>query len=299
MKPEWLTVRFRTSPASEKISSVLRRHKLVTVCEEAQCPNVHECWAGESTATFMVLGDTCTRACKFCAVKTAKHPAPPDPDEPTKLAEAIAEIGLDYAVITSVDRDDLPDEGAEHFAACIKEIKKQHPGCIVEVLIPDFKGNAELIKKIVDAAPAVIAHNVETVERLQKKIRDPRAGYAQSLSVLETVKELDPNIFTKSSLMVGVGEQPEEIVQTMKDLRKINVDILTVGQYLKPKDKWLQVTEYVHPDQFKEYEKKGLDLGFKFVAAGPFVRSSYKAGELFMKNVVEKKEKNKACVTVR
>ncbi len=288
-KPDWLKIRPAHNTDFSKIKGALRKRGLVTVCEEAHCPNMAECWHNEGTATFMVLGDTCTRGCKFCAVKTSRKGNPVDPFEPKKLAEAIAEMQLDYAVITSVDRDDLPDEGASHFARCISEIKKAHPKTNVEVLIPDFSGKPELLKKIVDAMPDVIAHNVETVKSLQRKVRDPRAGYEQSLKVLENIKRMDQKIFSKSALMLGLGETREEVVQAMKDLRSVGCDILTIGQYLKPKNKFLKVEEYVKPEAFEEYKRIGESLGFLYVASGPFVRSSYRAGELFIKNLIDKK----------
>lgn len=273
-----------------KIKSALKKRGLVTVCEEASCPNMSECWDKEGTATFMVLGDTCTRACKFCHIKTAYPAKPVDPDEPRKLAEAIAEMELDYAVITSVDRDDLPDEGAGHFAECIRAIKKAHPKTYVEVLIPDFKGKKELIQKIIDAKPDVIAHNIETIERLQRPIRDPRANYWQSIGVLKYVKEQAPHIYTKSAIMLGLGEAEEEVVKAMQDLRDNDVDIFTIGQYLRPSPKHYPLKEYVHPDMFKDLKKKGEELGFLFVASGPFVRSSYRAGELFMKALLDRSD---------
>ncbi len=287
-KPQWLKIPLHTNSEFLGIQSTLKKHTLHTVCQEAHCPNIAECWNG-GTATFMVMGDTCTRACKFCAIKTA-FPAPPlDPNEPKKLAQSIAEIGMfDYVVITSVDRDDLKDQGAGHFAACIRELKRAIPGIIVEVLIPDFRGDDGLIKMIVDAQPDVIAHNIETVERLQKKARDPRANYTQSLHVLETVKRLDASIHTKSSIMLGLGEEEHEVKQAMKDLRAIDVDILTLGQYLRPSNWHLAVEEYVHPDKFASFKVKGEEYGFKFVASGPFVRSSYRAGELFIKHIIQK-----------
>lgn len=287
IKPEWLKIKLQKNDQFVGIKETLTKHKLHTVCESAHCPNIQECWSG-GTATFMVMGDVCTRGCKFCAVKTGNPMKQLDKDEPKKLAEAIAEIGLfDYVVITSVDRDDLDDQGAGHFAECIKEVKKAHPGIIVEVLIPDFRGNIELLKKVVDAKPEVIAHNIETVERLQRYARDVRANYKQSLSVLENVKKMDSSIFTKSALMVGIGETDEEIVQSLKDLRAIDCDLMTIGQYLRPTSWHIPLNEYVHPDKFKFYEQKALELGFKYCASGPFVRSSYKAGELYVKNCIK------------
>ena len=283
-KPSWLSIK---PPTDEyyKVKSNIKQKNLVTVCEESRCPNISECWSG-GTATFMVLGDECTRACKFCAIKTAFSRKPPDRDEPEKLSKAIMEMKLDYVVITSVDRDDLLDQGSIHFANCIKTVNEKNK-IHVEVLIPDFKGNERCIERIVQAGPKVIAHNVETVRRLQNKVRDPRAGYEQSISVLKCVKKMNPKIYTKSAIMVGLGETDEEIIQTMKDLIAAKVQILTIGQYLRPSEKHLNVKKYVSPKKFEYYKKIGEKLGFIYVASGPFVRSSYKAGEFFMKKVLE------------
>ena len=288
-KPQWLKIKISTNDNFSSIKHTLKQHNLHTVCEEAHCPNISECW-NTGTATFILMGDTCTRACKFCAIKTGNPMKKLDADEPKKLAKALAEIKLfDYAVLTSVNRDDLEDGGAGHFAECIKEIKKEYPEIIVEVLIPDFKGNLDALRKIVDAKPEVIAHNVETVERLQKKVRDVRANYNQSLSVLENAKKLNPKIYTKSSIMLGLGETDEEVIQAMKDLRAINVGILTIGQYLRPTDWHIPVSEFVEPQKFEYFKQKALELGFLFCASGPFVRSSYKAGEMFVKNIIKNK----------
>ena len=284
-KPPWLKVRMPGSPRYLRIKERARELKLATVCEEARCPNIGECW-GSGTATFMVMGDTCTRGCRFCAVKTLKRPAPLDPEEPRNVAVAIAEMQLDYVVLTSVDRDELPDQGAGHFAACVKAIREAAPQTMVEVLIPDFRGEVPLVELVVASAPEVIAHNVETIERLTPKVRDPRAKYRQSLDVLAAIKRLDPTRFTKSSLMVGLGETEEEIVVAMRDLRAVDCDFLTVGQYLQPTTRHLNVAEFVHPDVFARYEKVGLEMGFKYVASGPLVRSSYKAGEFFIERFV-------------
>lgn len=232
----------------------------------------------------MILGDTCTRACKFCAVKTAFPAKQLDKDEPKKLANLLKKWKLDYIVITSVDRDDLIDQGSNHFADCIKEIKNEN-NIIIEVLIPDFKGQKELIQNVIDAKPDVIGHNIETVRRLQKSVRDPRANYEQSLKVLKYVKDIDNKIFTKSSIMLGLGETEKEVIKTMKDLREINVDFLTLGQYLRPSLKHIEVKEYLSPEKFNYYKKVGKELGFLYVASGPFVRSSYKAGEFFIKSL--------------
>lgn len=284
-KPEWLKILPPTTEKFHDLKLILSEHNLHTVCEEAHCPNMSECWSG-GTATFMVMGDTCTRACKFCAVKTGYPAVPLNENEPENIAKAISKMNLDYVVITSVDRDDLPDQGAGHFAECITRIKEKDPQIIVEVLIPDFRGNTKLIDKIIEAKPHVIAHNVETVRRLQSKIRDPRANYEQSLSVLEYVKQANPKIYTKSSIMLGLGEQDGEVLETMKDLRAICADILTIGQYLRPSSWHLAVEEFVPPEKFDWFKEEAEKLGFLYVASGPFVRSSYRAGELFIKNIL-------------
>jgi lipoic acid synthetase len=284
-KPPWLKVKMPGSPRYQQIKARARELKLATVCEEARCPNIGECW-GSGTATFMVMGDTCTRGCRFCAVDTSRKGRPLDPDEPTHVANAIAEMGLDYVVVTSVDRDDLDDQGAGHFAACIVAIRAAAPRTLVEVLIPDFRGDVGLLLKVVEAEPAVIAQNLETVERLTRRVRDPRAGYRQTLDVLANIKRIDPTRFTKSSLMVGLGETDGEMEAAMRDLRAVDVDFLTIGQYLQPTAKHLPVDGFVPPERFVAYERIGLDLGFKYVASGPLVRSSYKAGEFFIERFV-------------
>lgn len=277
-KPPWLKIRPPTTEKFNTIKQKLRKIKLRTVCEEAHCPNLSECWSG-GTATFMLMGDTCTRGCRFCAVKTGNPHGWLDEKEPEKLAEAISTFGLDYAVITSVARDDLPDGGAEHLSKCIIEVREKCPEVLIEILIPDFRGHLDALRKIVDARPNVIAHNVETVERLTKYVRDGRAKYRQSLEVLANIKKLDPTIYSKSGIMLGLGETEEEVAQTMKDLRAIDVDIFTMGQYLRPSAAHIAVKKYVPPDIFEKYKKIGEELGFLYVASGPFVRSSYKAGK--------------------
>lgn len=287
-KPAWLKVR---APGGERYAFIkerARERKLHTVCEEAHCPNIGECWGG-GTATFMVMGGICTRGCRFCAVETRRAGMPLDPDEPRNVAATIADMKLDYVVVTSVDRDDLPDQGAGHFAACIQAIRAAAPRTLVEVLIPDFRGDAGLLQVIVDARPDVLSHNVETVERLTPKVRDPRAGYAQSLELLARVKRQDPERLTKSSLMVGVGETEDEVLTAMGDLRAVGVDFLTIGQYLRPSDKHLAVETYVPPETFDRYRDLGLGLGFKFVASGPLVRSSYRAGEFFIEQYLRQR----------
>ncbi|MFC7156005.1 lipoyl synthase [Halomarina halobia] len=283
-KPDWLKMRPPSGRRFAEIKRTLRDRDLHTVCEEANCPNLGECWSGRDgpgTATFMLMGDRCSRGCNFCDVKTGGM-EPLDGDEPANVAEAVAEIGLDYVVLTSVDRDDLPDQGSAHFARTIREIKERDPSILVEVLIPDFRGDPECVDRIVDARPDVIAHNVETVERLQWPVRDRRANYEQSLSVLERVDET-ASIYTKTSLMLGVGEYDHEVYQTMGDLREVGVDVLTFGQYLQPSRRHLEVSEFVHPDKFDTWRDVGEEeFGFLYCASGPLVRSSYKAGELFV-----------------
>jgi len=287
-KPPWLKVRMPGSPRYHAIQQRARQLKLATVCEEARCPNIGECWGG-GTATFMVMGDTCTRGCRFCAVKTARFPAALDPDEPTNVATAIAEMDLDYVVVTSVDRDDVRDGGAAHFAACIRAIRERAPATKVEVLIPDFRGDLAALKKVVDAQPDVIAQNQETVRRLTHPVRDRKASYDTTLAVLKAIKDMAPSMFTKSSLMVGLGETDDEVEEAMRDLRAVGVDFLTVGQYLQPTPKHLPVVAFVTPDRFRTYEQLGLSLGFRYVASGPLVRSSYKAGEFFIHRLLEER----------
>jgi len=281
-KPAWLKVPLPGGERYQKVRETLRGLALHTVCQEASCPNVGECWGG-GTATVMLMGDVCTRGCRFCHVKTAARPPALDPDEPRHLAEAIARLGLDYIVVTSVDRDDLPDGGAGHFADAIRRLK-EIPELLVEVLTPDFQGSHDALQMIVDAGPAVAAHNLETVARLTPRVRDRRASYRQSLDVLEFYKR--SGMRTKSSLMLGLGETPDEVVQAMRDLRAVECDILTLGQYLRPSEKHLPVEEFVRPEEFAKLEREGLALGFRFVAAGPLVRSSYKAGEFFIQRWV-------------
>jgi lipoic acid synthetase len=288
-KPEWLRAKYPIGENYEKIKGVLRQHNLHTVCEEAHCPNMGECWGG-GTATVMLMGDTCTRGCRFCNVKSGNPRGELDTFEPLKVAKTIAELGLRYVVITSVDRDDLPDGGAAHFASTIRSIKQHDPDVITEVLIPDFQGSIDHVKKIVDAGPEVIAHNVETTRPLTPKVRDPRATYDQSLHVLQSIKKLNPAIYSKSSVMLGLGEREEDLVQTMRDLRAADVDILTLGQYLRPSKGHIPVSEYVPPERFAYYKHIAEQIGFLYVASGPFVRSSYRAGEFFVEALIRRKE---------
>jgi len=285
-KPEWLRVPLPGGERYNRVKETLKALKLHTVCEEAQCPNVGECWGG-GTATVMLMGDTCTRGCRFCDVKSG-HPAPLDPDEPKNLARAVRELELDYVVVTSVNRDDLPDGGAGHFAEAIRCMKRESPSMLVEVLIPDFQGSHAALDAIVEAGPDVVAHNVETVESLTRKVRDVRASYEQSLAVLEYLKGRGAR-FTKTSIQIGHGETEEEVRQALADVRAHGVDIVTLGQYLRPSAKHLPVAEYVPPDRFQRWEEEARRMGFLFVASGPLVRSSYRAGELFLKAHLEKK----------
>jgi lipoic acid synthetase len=263
------------------IQDLLRERDLHTVCEEARCPNLGECW-GTGTATMMVLGDVCTRGCRFCAVKTGDPRGVVDQDEPRKVGEACELMGLRYVVLTSVDRDDLPDGGAAHFAACVRAAKARLPGLRVECLTPDFRGDAASVRTIVESGLDVFANNLETVRRLTPRVRDKRAGYDQTLAVLRLAKELRPGLVTKSSLMLGLGESERELDAAFADLRESGVDVLTLGQYLRPSLLHLPVLEYVTPARFDAYRDRALRMGFAYVAAGPMVRSSYKAAELWL-----------------
>jgi lipoic acid synthetase len=283
-KPDWLKIR-PPDPQFHELRRTLRDLGLVTVCQESHCPNMSECWSG-GTATFMVLGDTCTRACKFCAVKANGTPLPPDSREPEKLVHAVSIMKLDYIVITAVDRDDLPDGGAAHFAACVRALKTAYPSLLVEILSGDFQGNERDVQTVIDAGVDVFAHNVETVQRLQASVRDRRANYEQSLAVLRAAKRIKPSIKTKTSLMVGLGETYEELLVAMDDARASSVDIITFGQYLRPSSWHLPVARYMPPAEFAQLETDARAKGFDYCAAGPFVRSSYRAGELFMKRTL-------------
>ncbi len=286
--PEWLTIKLPKRQGIEEVEGLMRRSGLVTVCEEARCPNLGECWS-KKTATFMILGDTCTRACRFCAVKTGKGGAL-DADEPRRVAESAAILGLKHTVVTSVNRDELPDGGSRHFAETIQWLRRLLPETIIEVLTPDFLGNKANIQTVVDAKPHVFNHNIETVPRLYRQVR-PQARYARSLQLLRYVKAADPSIYTKSGLMVGLGETKAEVVALMEDLKAHDVDAVTIGQYLKPGKNYLDVVEYVHPDIFAEYKEIGEAMGFLFVASGPFIRSSYNAKEFSDKFLAMRAEK--------
>lgn len=260
------------------------------MCEEARCPNVGECWGGgeanAATATIMLMGDTCTRGCRFCAVKTSRAPPPLDPEEPKKTAAAVAAWGIDYVVLTSVDRDDLPDYGAAHIAATVRALKCATSGrLLVEALVPDFQGDGACVKLVATSGLDVYAHNVETVPRLQSAVRDPRAGWAQSVGTLRAAKAAGVGL-TKTSIMLGCGEAPKEVVSALAELREADVDVVTLGQYMRPTKRHMPVAEYVSPEAFAGYEKVARDMGFLYVAAGPLVRSSYRAGELFLKHTL-------------
>ncbi len=286
-KPDWLKVRLPTGPRQARYARIKGRTrdlKLHTVCEEARCPNIGECWGG-GTATFMVMGDICTRGCRFCAVNTRRNGPALDGDEPVNVARAITEMDLDYVVLTSVDRDDLADQGAAHFASCVREIRAASPKTLVEVLVPDFSGRMGLVDLVVASRPDVIAHNLETTRRLTPTVRDPRASYDQSLAVLQHLKQA--GCWTKSSLMLGLGETVEETREAMADLREVGCHFLTLGQYLRPSPKHLKVARFVPPETFAQLEQDGLAMGFSSVASGPLVRSSYKAGEFFIRRALE------------
>jgi len=286
-KPEWVRAKAPSGPTYARLKELVRQYSLHTVCEEAHCPNVGECW-GSGTVTFMIMGEVCTRACRFCNVKSGKPNGLLDPEEPTNVARATEELALRYVVITSVDRDDLPDGGASHFARTITAIRTLAADTCVEALIPDFGGGFAEIQTVVEAGPDVIGHNLETTERLTPKVRDPRASYRKSLGALEQVKKVNQRILTKSSLMLGLGEQEEDVLQTLRDLREVDTDFLTLGQYLRPSPRNLPVARYITPDEFRYYRDVGDRLGFKYVASGPLVRSSYRAGEYFVNSVVRR-----------
>lgn len=284
-KPKWLRAKMPAGRGYSEVRNIVAEHRLSTVCEESMCPNIGECW-NAGTATIMVLGSVCTRACRFCAVDTGNPKGWLDPEEPLNTGKAVRLMGLQYVVITSVDRDDLPDGGAGHYAACVREIKRLNPGTAVEALTPDFNGVREHIDLVVDSGLEVFAQNVETVKRLTHPVRDPRAGYEQTIKVLRRAKQHRPDVLTKTSLMLGLGERDHEIMRTMDDLRAANVDILTLGQYLRPTPNHLAVERYVTPEEFEAYRREGLDKGFLEVVAGPMVRSSYRAEQVLQKNNV-------------
>lgn len=284
-KPDWLRIRARGGATYDKVRDIVHEHRLATVCEEAKCPNMSECWSA-GTATIMLMGDVCTRACRFCAVNTGNPRGWLDPEEPDNTAESVALMGLKYVVLTSVNRDDLPDGGAGHYAACVRRVKERNPETAVEALTPDFLGVLADVETVLDSGIEVFAQNVETVRRLTHPVRDPRAGYEQTLQVLAHAKDYRPDVLTKTSLMLGLGESDEEILEAMDDLRAARVDILTLGQYLQPTAHHYPIERYVSPREFERYREWGLEKGFLEVVSGVFVRSSYRAEQVLAKNNV-------------
>lgn len=293
-KPDWIRVKAPTSKEYFETKDIVSEHKLHTVCEEAACPNIGECWS-KRHATFMILGDVCTRSCRFCNVKTGL-PDLLDPHEPERVGKAVAKMNLSHVVITSVDRDDLDDGGANHFAEVIRAIRGSSPHTTIEVLTPDFLRKEHAIEMVVNAKPDVFNHNLETVPRLYASVR-PGARYFNSLRLLDTVKKLDPSIFTKSGVMVGLGEEKHEIFQVMDDLRSANVDFMTIGQYLQPTPKHHAVMDFITPEQFNEYASRGRSKGFLLIAASPLTRSSYHAGDDFMRLSAARKDMVKSNVS--
>lgn len=273
-RPEWLKVRAPWGQTYQDLKGLVRQERLHTVCEEARCPNIGECW-GAGTATFLIMGDTCTRSCGFCAIKTGR-PTVLDVLEPERVARAVQELNLTHAVITSVNRDELPDGGAAIFARSIRRSRELSPGCSIEVLIPDFRGDRSALRQVMDAAPEILNHNLETVPRLYRTVR-PQALYHRSLDILRWAKEMDPTVLSKTGIMVGLGETWEELDALMQDLAAIQVDILTVGQYLRPTEAHLPIQRYLRPEEFDAIRERGLELGIRWVESGPLVRSSYRA----------------------
>ncbi|KAF7525179.1 hypothetical protein PCG10_005299 [Penicillium crustosum] len=291
--PEWLKTPIPDSKNFQRLKKDLRGLNLHTVCEEARCPNISDCWGGSdkssATATIMLMGDTCTRGCRFCSVKTSRTPAPLDPHEPENTAEAISRWSLGYVVMTSVDRDDLADGGAHHFAETVIKIKQKKPSMLVECLTGDFRGDTEMAAVVARSGLDVYAHNVETVEELTPFVRDRRATFQQSLRVLDAAKKAVPDLITKTSLMLGLGETDDQLWDALRQLRAVNVDVVTFGQYMRPTKRHMAVHEYVTPDRFELWRQRALDMGFLYCASGPLVRSSYKAGEAFIENVLKKR----------
>jgi lipoic acid synthetase len=284
-KPSWLRVKTTDSKVYNGTKKIVHEHKLSTVCEEAMCPNIGECWSS-GTATIMLMGDTCTRACRFCAVNTGNPQGWLDKDEAKNTAESVRLMGLKYLVLTSVNRDDLDDGGAGHYASVVKRVKEENPNVAVEALTPDFQGVLSCIETVADSGIVVFAQNIETVKRLTYPVRDPRASYEQTLAVLKHAKEYKPEVLTKTSIMLGLGETEDEIIEAIDDLRAINCDILTFGQYLQPTPNHLPIERYVTPQEFEKYRQWGLDRGFVEVVSGALVRSSYRAEQVLMKNNV-------------
>lgn len=281
MKPVWLRRKLPDPEALKKMRGLLQRFALNTVCEGALCPNQGECF-GQGTATFLILGRTCTRNCTFCAIPSEEHPPAPDPGEPDRIAQAAAELGLTHVVITSVTRDDLEDGGSSHFAQTVKALKKRNPQIVVEVLIPDFQGSPTALEKVVESDPDIINHNLETVPRLYPEVR-PQAMYSRSIDLLKMVKGFNPGKITKSGLMLGLGEEKEEVLQVMANLRSVSCDLLTLGQYLQPSGRHHPVVRYIPPEEFEELRREGEEMGFRGVFSAPLVRSSFHAAEVFGK----------------
>lgn len=307
--PSWLKTPIPTGKQFTELKRNLRELGLATVCEEAKCPNIGECWSGKSkegikgergreahypsTATIMLMGDECTRGCRFCSVKTSRTPKPLDPDEPNRVAEAVSKWDVGYIVLTSVDRDDLSDGGSEHFSKTVKLLKEKQPGILVECLTGDFGGKLDLVSAVTRSGLDVHAHNVETVERLTPQVRDHRAGYSQSLKVLEHAKSTRPTILAKSSIMLGCGETEAEVRQTLIDLRTAGVDCVTLGQYMRPTKRHMKVSRYVPPEEFDGWSKEAISLGFLYAPAGPLVRSSYRAGEFYLTALLKSRTNEK------
>ena len=284
-KPDWLRIRVRGGATYDRVKSIVHEHRLATVCEEAKCPNMSECWSA-GTATIMLMGDVCTRACRFCAVNTGNPRGWLDPEEPANTARSVQLMGLRYVVLTSVNRDDLADGGAGHYAACVRAVKAENPDTAVEALTPDFLGVLADVETVLDSGIEVFAQNVETVRRLTHPVRDPRASYEQTLAVLAHAKHYRPDVLTKTSLMLGLGETEAEIEEALDDLRAANVDIVTFGQYLQPTVNHYPIDRYVPPQDFEKYRQWGLAKGFLEVVSGVFVRSSYRAEQVLEKNNV-------------
>ena len=305
--PPWLKLKvpkgMNHRPRFNRIRRSMREKKLSTVCEEAKCPNIGECWGGDedentATATIMVMGSHCTRGCRFCSVLTSRRPPPLDPEEPEKVAAAVREMGVDYVVMTMVDRDDLPDGGASHVVRCVSTIKEKNPGLMLEALVGDFHGDLKLVETVASSQLSVYAHNIECVERITPRVRDRRATYRQSLQTLEHVtKFTDGKMLTKSSIMLGLGEEEAEVRQTLRDLRTAGVSAVTLGQYLQPSRTRLKVARYAHPKEFEMWEKEAMEMGFLYCASGPMVRSSYRAGEYYIKNILKQRGNAEAIST--
>ncbi|CAD2217492.1 lipoic acid synthetase [Angomonas deanei] len=297
--PPWIKLKVSKGPTHPRFNSIrkrMREKKLSTVCEEAKCPNIGECWGGEeedgtATATIMVMGSHCTRGCRFCSVLTSKRPPPLDVEEPSKIADVVHELGVEYIVMTMVDRDDLADGGASHVVRCIEKIKEKTPSIMLEALVGDFHGDLKLVEQVASAPLNVYAHNIECVERVSPRVRDRRASYHQSLKTLEHVNRFtDGKMLTKSSIMLGLGEEEEEVRQTLRDLRNVGVSAVTLGQYLQPSRTRLKVSRYAHPKEFEMWEKEAMEMGFLYCASGPMIRSSYRAGEYYIKNILKERE---------